>query len=187
MDSPRSLHQLGFTLLQQVESRCFSVPQLLSARYPLSQLRDLHGLFFSVADLRTAGYSAAQCVAAKYSLRELYNNGDGFDAQELMMGGLFSSDQLRGVGCDAQRFALMALHEALGGPQWKRAANWGTCWPLDEWHGVTVDNRGQVVSLKLGGNFLKGWVFDVICILFHYVFYRLASDGDIAVNIAAQR
>jgi hypothetical protein len=156
MDSPHSLYQLGFTLLQQLESRCFNTSQLLSARYPLSQLRSLNGLFFSIGDLRTAGYSAAQCSAAGYSLTELYNNGDGFDAQELTKGGLFSSDQLRVVGCDTQRFALMAIFEALGGLQWKRTANWGTCWPLGEWYGVSIDNRGQVVALKLSGNFLKG-------------------------------
>eukprot|EP01034_Spumella_vulgaris_P025141 gene25141-31562_t len=165
MDSPRSLHQVGFTLLQLVDARCFSASLLLRAGYPLPQLRTVNGLHFSVSDLRAAGYSASQCHAARYSLTELFCGGEAFNAEELTRGGLFSEEQLREVGCDSQRFALGALFAALGGPQWRRAANWCSCWPLEEWHGVTVNEKGQVIALKLGGNFLKGSIPTALSLL----------------------
>ena len=54
------------------------------------------------------------------------------------------------------RAALVALHQATDGPNWKNSANWLSDEPLGEWHGVGVDLLGRVTSLSLGGNDLTG-------------------------------
>ena len=52
------------------------------------------------------------------------------------------------VTADADRAALVALHQATDGPNWKNSANWLSDEPLGEWHGVGVDSLGRVTSLK---------------------------------------
>ena len=49
----------------------------------------------------------------------------------------------------ADRAALIALYHATGGPNWRRRDNWLTDAPLEEWHGVSVDENGRVSSLEL--------------------------------------
>ena len=56
----------------------------------------------------------------------------------------------------SERAALAALYEATSGPNWIDDTNWLTDRPLDEWHGVTTDESGNVVRLDLSGNFLVG-------------------------------
>ena len=54
------------------------------------------------------------------------------------------------------RAALVALHDATGGPDWTRRTNWTTGAPLAEWHGVTTDADGRVAALSLAENNLAG-------------------------------
>ena len=54
------------------------------------------------------------------------------------------------------REALTALYDALDGANWTRSDNWGTDAPLDQWHGVRVDDRGRVIRLNLSKNGLSG-------------------------------
>ena len=54
------------------------------------------------------------------------------------------------------REALTALHNALDGANWTRSDNWGTDAPLDQWHGVSVNDRGRVTRLDLSKNGLSG-------------------------------
>ena len=63
-----------------------------------------------------------------------------------------------GAGADAgdDRTALVALYEATGGDNWGNARNWLTDAPLDDWHGVSTDRNGRVVSLSLASNGLTG-------------------------------
>ena len=49
----------------------------------------------------------------------------------------------------SQRAALQALYDALGGPDWTHSGNWGTGAPLEDWHGVQVDDQGRVTGLRL--------------------------------------
>jgi len=62
------------------------------------------------------------------------------------------------VGPDRQPAILKALYEATGGANWTNHDNWLTDAPLDTWHGVEVNHRGRVVSLKLFRNNLKGTI-----------------------------
>ncbi len=53
---------------------------------------------------------------------------------------------------------LVALYEAMDGPNWERSANWLTDAPLGEWYGVTVREDGRVIGLHLELNRLKGTI-----------------------------
>ena len=57
---------------------------------------------------------------------------------------------------NADRAALVAFYEAAGGDNWDTNSNWLTDTPLGEWHGVQVNRNGQVISLVLNNNNLKG-------------------------------
>ena len=46
------------------------------------------------------------------------------------------------------RAALVALYNATDGANWTNNANWLSDAPISEWHGVTVDSNGTVVSLR---------------------------------------
>ncbi len=54
------------------------------------------------------------------------------------------------------RAVLDALYEATGGPDWHSNDGWLTDAPINEWHGVSVDETGRVDSLNLGINGLTG-------------------------------
>ena len=54
------------------------------------------------------------------------------------------------------RTVLTAMYDALDGSNWTRSDNWGTDAPLDQWHGVSVNDRGRVIRLDLSQNGLSG-------------------------------
>lgn len=55
---------------------------------------------------------------------------------------------------ETDREALIALYYAANGESWKH--KWESGAPMDEWHGVTTDNNGRVVEIKLNFNQLSG-------------------------------
>ena len=57
---------------------------------------------------------------------------------------------------DTERQALNALFDAMDGANWTSSDNWGTDAPLDQWHGVRVDDQGRITRLDLSGNQLSG-------------------------------
>ena len=56
---------------------------------------------------------------------------------------------------DAQRDRLMALYNALDGPNWTKGTNWNTDAELGTWEGVTVTDEA-ITGLSLSGFGLKG-------------------------------
>ena len=52
--------------------------------------------------------------------------------------------------------ALEALYQATNGASWKRRTNWLSNASLGTWYGITVDNTGRVIKLKLSSNRLSG-------------------------------
>ena len=60
------------------------------------------------------------------------------------------------VTASADREALVAFYDAAGGDNWSRNDNWLTDAPLEDWYGVRVNRAGQVVSLILAINNLRG-------------------------------
>ena len=57
---------------------------------------------------------------------------------------------------EGDRAALVALHNATGGPNWERNNNWLSDMPISEWSRVTTDDNGRVTRLYLAGNQLSG-------------------------------
>ncbi|CAM9505455.1 unnamed protein product [Scytosiphon promiscuus] len=53
---------------------------------------------------------------------------------------------------------LLELFASTNGLAWKKNTAWGTSAPLEEWHGVSVDDAGRVVKLDLGNNELTGTI-----------------------------
>ena len=63
----------------------------------------------------------------------------------------------RGPYCnEADRRALEELYDASSGRSWTNADGWLLTPVLEEWHGVTADSLGRVVTLDLAGNGLSG-------------------------------
>ena len=60
-----------------------------------------------------------------------------------------------------ERGALVALHEATNGDNWTSNDNWLSDEPLGSWFGVTTDESGRVVELRLPDNGLRGQVPDL--------------------------
>eukprot|EP00903_Cladosiphon_okamuranus_P006480 g6339.t1 len=56
------------------------------------------------------------------------------------------------------RAALVALYNATDGANWTNNTNWNTAAPLEQWRGVTANDQGRVVNLKLYSNNLKGHI-----------------------------
>ncbi len=48
-----------------------------------------------------------------------------------------------------ERAALIAFYEAAGGKQWLHQDNWCSDKPLNEWYGITMDDRGYVTGIRL--------------------------------------
>ena len=59
-------------------------------------------------------------------------------------------------GPPSSRDFLMALYDMTDGPNWAQDDQWGAPAPLKDWHGVRVDESGQVTALILGWNRLEG-------------------------------
>ena len=69
----------------------------------------------------------------------------------------FSTPAEPGSGTpEGDRAALVALHNATGGPSWERNNNWLSEVPISEWSGVTTGDNGRVTELDLGLNQLTG-------------------------------
>ena len=50
------------------------------------------------------------------------------------------------------REILIAVYNALDGPNWEDSGNWLSDAPLGEWSGVTTDDNGRVIWLQLGAS-----------------------------------
>lgn len=68
---------------------------------------------------------------------------------------------------DPERTALRAIYEEAGGDGWTHSDNWCSDRPLGEWYGVTTDDEGHVVELRLSRNNLRGGIAHEIANLKH--------------------
>ncbi len=56
----------------------------------------------------------------------------------------------------AQRSALSDLYVSTNGDNWRMKTNWTSTAELSYWYGVTTDEAGNVATLTLNSNYLKG-------------------------------
>ncbi len=55
---------------------------------------------------------------------------------------------------DPQREILKTIYDEMNGPNWRVSTNWLTDAPLNEWYGVTTNDKGQVTKLELRRNYM---------------------------------
>eukprot|EP01040_Poterioochromonas_malhamensis_P011321 gene11321-12334_t len=182
----KSLRKVGFALTQLRDSRVYSWNQLLSAGYPLTEIKYLRGTSsdaHSLNSLTRAGSGSSSGIGGKnhhhdhsfeltvpelrkagYSIEQCVKAGfditaikaGGFDELQLVQCGLFTSRQLLRAGCDIQRYVLRNFYDSLDGRHWRHHENWCTTKPLSEWYGVKVDSFGNVIAIDLRSNELYG-------------------------------
>ena len=70
--------------------------------------------------------------------------------------GFSATVQIQVEIANSDRDTLIALYNALGGPNWTHSTHWLSDLPLGEWHGVETDDEGSVTGLDLGFNNLSG-------------------------------
>ena len=101
-----------------------------------------------------SGISKAEAISA---IRD-YFSSEITKAQAIAVIVLYFSTPLEpGPGTpEGDRAALVALHDATGGPNWGRNNNWLSDVPISEWSGVTIDDNGRVTELRLDHNQLSG-------------------------------
>ena len=83
-----------------------------------------------------------------------------------------------GVECAAltDRDILTHLYHATAGADWRNSDNWLSDSPLEDWHGVGVDDDGRVTSLNLHYNNLTGVIPPELGRLARLVELRLTSN-----------
>ena len=59
---------------------------------------------------------------------------------------------------EEQRAALAAFYAATNGNNWTNNENWLSDLPLDQWHGVTTDEQGNVTEISLIRNNISGTI-----------------------------
>ena len=78
---------------------------------------------------------------------------------------------------DDERAALEILYEIAGGSGWTNSSGWLGDGVLGEWYGVSVDTRGRVTALDLGGNGLEGRLPGVLGQLSQLRELRVGGNG----------
>ena len=58
----------------------------------------------------------------------------------------------------SERETLVALYNAMGGPNWTNNTNWDSDNDIATWHGVSVSDDGKVTGLDLSANNLTGMI-----------------------------
>ena len=51
--------------------------------------------------------------------------------------------------CRSERSILESFYKALNGDEWGHKENWLSDKPLNEWYGITTDEKGKVVKIQL--------------------------------------
>ena len=72
-----------------------------------------------------------------------------------------SSVTIKGAGLD--REVLTALYHGTNGDGWTNNENWLSDEPLSDWHGVTTSRLGEVTSIQLRQNNLRGPIPAELC------------------------
>ena len=83
------------------------------------------------------------------------------------------------------RESLVEFYHATDGPNWKNNTNWLSDKPLGQWHGVSVDSVGYVVSIWLFDNDLNGHLPVSLTSLSRLEVLAL-SDSELSGNIPAE-
>ncbi len=124
-----------------------------------AELGDLSGLEY--LDISENGFEGPLPLSlAGLALRRFHYEGTDLcvPSAASLIAWIESIGSHRGTGifCEAERGALVQFFESTGGSDWSRSDNWLTDAALDDWHGVTADPNGKVLSIVLYNNGLEG-------------------------------
>lgn len=62
----------------------------------------------------------------------------------------------------SERDILIELYNALDGSKWVNQCNWTSTQNLSSWHGITTNDKGQVIAINLPNNGMTGRIPDVV-------------------------
>ena len=96
-----------------------------------------------------------------------------------------SSVSVSVIETDTDRELLTDFYHATDGPNWQDNTNWLTDEPLDQWHGIEVDTTGNVVSIWLNRNGLRGRIPAVLGNLAHLEVLGLV-DNELSGEIPSE-
>ena len=117
----------------------------------LGLLDSLHTLYLDGNELTGCIPAALQDVwLVKYHYRDFWSLPEPapLELQDVLLGLSFCLLD--------DRAPLAVFYEATGGDHWTDNANWLSEVPLNEWYGVTTDDKGRVTALDLSQNELTG-------------------------------
>ena len=84
---------------------------------------------------------------------------------------------------EGDREALVSLYGATGGPDWDRSNGWLGDGILDDWHGVSADSLGRVMTLDLSDNGLAGRVPGSLAQLRAMTSLRIVGNADLTGSL----
>ena len=113
-----------------------------------AEVRDQNGQVMAGAAVAWTSSDASVATVDASGLVTAAANGS---ATITARAGQASGDALVTVAIDLDRAALVALYNAMDGPNWVDNTNWLTDAPLGEWYGVRADRQGRVIWLDLSG------------------------------------
>ena len=126
----------------------------------LGKLADLESL--EINDNRLTGQLPYELTNLEVLDTLYFNGNEGLCApgNAAFQDWLKSIAQVGGDTCvsGSEEADRAALYNATDGGNWFNDTNWLTDAPLSEWHGVSTNDEGHVVSLNLGNNSLSGTV-----------------------------
>ena len=147
----------------------------------LGKLTDLESL--EINDNRLTGQLPYELTNLGVLDTLYFNGNDGLcvPGNAAFQDWLKSIAQVGGDTCvsgseEADRAALIAFYNATDGDHWRESTNWLTAAPLSDWHGVSTNYEGRVVSLDLEYNSLSGAVPPEIGGLINLRYLSLGSN-----------
>ena len=69
-----------------------------------------------------------------------------------------TSQSIKAQGANPDSLALVALYNALDGPNWNNNTNWLTGEPVSSWYGIMTNDSGRVETIELSYNNLSGTI-----------------------------
>lgn len=76
-----------------------------------------------------------------------------------------------------EREALIELFEAMNGKHWVKKDGWCSDISVAEWHGVTINEEGYVITLGLTGAYPEGRIPEALGKLVNLTYIDLSNDG----------
>ena len=122
-------------------------------------------------------------ITAAFAVTSEENTGGPLPKEELIPGDNSTAVTTQSA---SDRNALVALYEAVAGPNWTVSTNWLSDEPVYTWFGVRTNGRGRVTELNLAGLGLDGEIPVEIGDLTKLRWLNLARNSDLTGDLPAE-